>query len=143
MTHPIMTWLVSRAADVRTFRVRDRVTQRSAYQMAKGRSFSTRLLGFGESCRFKLRAHEGTAVDRPLERWGDGVFLGICKRTGQYKVYSEGQRRFARTIMRKADQFKWDVTKLQAVGIATWQNHRGQKGEVIPSEQFNEGQVQK
>ena len=89
-THPMLTWLVSHAADVRTFRVKDRVTQRSAYQAAKGRAFATRLLCFGESCRFKLRAHENTTEDRPLDRWCDGIFLGICKRTGQYKLYADG-----------------------------------------------------
>ena len=83
---------------------------KTPYQFAKGRPFATRLLAFFcESCRCKLRMNEGTSTDRPLERWGDGIFFGICKMTGQYRLFSNGAIRCARTVMRKPSQEKWNL----------------------------------
>ena len=44
ITHPLLTWLVSHPADVRTFRIRDRMSGKSAYHVAKGKPFGTKLL---------------------------------------------------------------------------------------------------
>ena len=56
--HPLMTWLVRHAAFARTLRVKG-ADGKTAYQRAKGRDTAgPRLVGFGEQCRFKSRAHE-------------------------------------------------------------------------------------
>ena len=68
--HPLLTWLVSHAADVRNFRVRDPSGQ-TPHQIVTGRPFGGRLLGFGELCLFKLRSKE------PYEGWGDGTQVGV------------------------------------------------------------------
>ena len=136
VTHPLLTWLVQHAADVRTFRVKDRVTMKTPYQFAKGRPFATRLLAFGESCRFKLRMNEGTSTDRPLERWGDGIFLGICKMTGQYRLFSNGAIRYARTVMRKPTQEKWNLEEVQKVDVSTWRVHKPRDVEPIHAQKF-------
>ena len=46
VNHPLLTWLVGHAADVRTFRVRDRCSGRTAYQVAKCRQFLFRVWVF-------------------------------------------------------------------------------------------------
>ena len=50
--HPIVTWLVSHAAGVRTMRVKG-PDGRTAQQRARGSAISTILIPFGEVCRYK------------------------------------------------------------------------------------------
>ena len=56
-THPIVAYLIRHAAMLRTYRVRDHAGY-TAYQGLKGRPSSTRLIGFGEMCGWKLRSRE-------------------------------------------------------------------------------------
>ena len=120
--HPVMSWLVSHAADVRTFRVRGE-DGTSAWQKVRGRPFTTRLLEFGEQCRFKLRAKEPSRGGDQLWRWGTGVFLGPCKLSGQYRIYSDGGIRMARTIKRLPDPQKWKPEIIQNITLTPWQVH--------------------
>ena len=81
--HPLLTWLVRHAAYTRTARVRgdDGLTP---YQRVKGRTTSgPKLVGFGESCRFKNRSHEPLS-DNLTSRWHEGHWLGIDTKNGQY-----------------------------------------------------------
>ena len=59
--HPILTWLVRHAAWCRTTRVRH-TDGRTAYERARGRAFKTPMVGFGEYCRYKIRAQESMAL---------------------------------------------------------------------------------
>ena len=91
--HALVSWLVTFSADVRTFRVKD-PSGRSAYQHVKGRPFTIRLLNFGETSHFKVRSRE------PMhdQRFDTGVFMGICKATGQYVVFCKGEVKHAMTL---------------------------------------------
>ena len=71
-THPIMAWVVMHCADVRTLRVRG-TDGRTAFQTIRGERFSTWTHAFGESCLFKLRAHE--RVHGQIGRLGKGCFV--------------------------------------------------------------------
>ena len=45
VTHPIVSWLVSHAADVRCFRVRG-IDGKTPFQKVRGREFTSKLIGF-------------------------------------------------------------------------------------------------
>ena len=122
--------MVGHAADVRTFRVRG-PDGKTAFHHVKGRAFSTRLIGFGEACSFKLRSQERMDDGSKAHRWDEGVFLGVCKTSGQYKIFSKGQLRLARTLRRLPDCQKWSVEKLQGVTATPWQLHVPRDQEVI------------
>ena len=74
---------------------------RTGYQRVKTREFRTRLMGFGEFCRFKNRSQEPIASVSGGTRFHSGVFVGIDQRTGQYMIYSPTTRlSVARTVVR-------------------------------------------
>ena len=55
--HPIVTWMAVYAAQVRTMTVRGS-DGKTAHQRARGAPSSTRLLSFGETCRYKARSQK-------------------------------------------------------------------------------------
>ena len=81
--HPAMAWLVQHAALVLSYRVRG-MDGRTPYHRARGRPYGGRLLGFGEVCRYKLRAKEDIPDAGDGRKWHRGVFFGISRRDGQY-----------------------------------------------------------
>jgi hypothetical protein len=85
--HPILTWLVTYAASVRNMRVRGQ-DSRTAQQLARGSGASTRLIPFGQVCRFKARSKE-KGIGPEMTRWSSGIYLGIERRTGQYMIYDQ------------------------------------------------------
>ena len=97
--HPTMAWLVQHAAMVLSYRVRG-VDGRTPYHRARGRPFGGRLLAFGETCRYKLRAKEGIPDGGDGRKWHKGVFLGMSRRDGQYVLYGEGGIHESRSVMR-------------------------------------------
>ena len=72
----------------------------SAYQRVRSIQFKTRVMTFGEVCRFKVRSQQPTSVHPDGRRWHSGVFVGIDRRTGQYMIYSDDQVRLAMTVVR-------------------------------------------
>ena len=98
--HPVIAWMIAYAAHARTMRVRGS-DGRTAHQRVKGSEASTRMIPFGETCRYKGRANEG-GIAGSGTRFSDGVWLGIDRKTGQYIVYDPqfGGIRNARTLMR-------------------------------------------
>ena len=58
--HRVIPWLVRHAAMLRTLRVRG-TDGKTAQQRVRGSSSITRMLPFGEMCRYKARAHEEQA----------------------------------------------------------------------------------
>ena len=83
--HPILAWLATYAASVRTMRVRG-PDGRKAHQRARGSGASVALTPFGQICRYKARSKEG-GIGTTMIRWSAGVYLGIERRTGQYIAY--------------------------------------------------------
>ena len=134
--HPLMTWLVAHSAHLLTIRVRDE-DGKTAYHRVRGRPFSTRLVSMGERLKFKLRPKEhmrGDAVDK----WHSGIFLGFCKRTGQYILHDKQTVRFARTVMRNPDEMKWDKAAMEAVHATPWHIHVPKAQDVIFKDQLEQ-----
>ena len=127
----IMDWLVRYYALVRTIRVIG-TDGKTAQQRVRGSSAITRLIPFGEVCRYKTRMHEGGNW-----RWSTGVWLGIERRTGQYLVYDKdhGGIRTARTILRMPDPQQWSLDKIKEVAATPWTTHEAPTPEVIHHKQ--------
>ena len=97
--HPLISWMTQHAADLISWCSRGH-DGRTAYQRVRGREFKTRLMTFGELCRFKNRSQEALANVDGGSRFHEGIFVGIDQRTGQYMVYSGGMIKMARTVVR-------------------------------------------
>ena len=72
-------------------------------------------------------------------RWHSGVFVGIDRRTGQYKIYSDDQVRLARTVVRVPEVDKWCKDSLSGVRITPWDLHVPRETEIIFTENFDKG----
>ena len=121
--HPALTWLVAHSAHVRTLRVRG-PDGRTAQQRARGSDATTRLIPFGELCRYKSRSKEGTIAGLPA-KWSTGVWLGLERRTGQYTIYDIELKavRHARTILRLPEPQKWSIGDVQGIAVTPWSIH--------------------
>ena len=86
LDHPIIPWLLSHGAMLRTLLVKGYYGKTA--QRARGCDGPKRLLAFGELCRYKCRAQEGGIN---LSKWlfSTGVWLGLEKRTGQLVIYDQ------------------------------------------------------
>ena len=129
-THPIMTWLVRHAAHVRNVRIRgtDGLT---AYQRTKGRTTAgPRLIGFGEMCHFKKRAHE-PLTDANDRKWNKGAWIGVDTKTSQYMVWDGDKVAFCRTIARLTDSQKWNSEELAKMRVTPWQMHEAKAPDVV------------
>ena len=109
--HPLVAWLVRHAAFLVTWCSRGH-DGRTAYQRVKAHDFRTRLMAFGEFCRFKNRNHEPVASTSGGSRFHSGIFLGIDQRTGQYMIFSDDGIKLARTVVRVPEKEKWDKSAL-------------------------------
>ena len=87
LDHPVVTWLVTYSAYVRTSRVRGREGN-TAQQRARGTTHPDKLVPFGEVCGYKTRAREG-GIAGTAWRWSTGTWLGIEQRTGQYVLHDK------------------------------------------------------
>ena len=85
--HPLIAWLVEYAAFVRLTGVIGR-GGKTAYSRIRGRNHTLRLPFFAEHVRYKARAREGGIKGEGV-RWGDGIYIGIHRRTNQYLVYDD------------------------------------------------------
>ena len=59
--HPLIAWMIRHAASLITWCAKGQDGQ-TAYQRVRSRQFKTRLMSFGEMCRFKLRSQEPTST---------------------------------------------------------------------------------
>ena len=64
-------------------------------------------------------------------RWEHGVYWGLCKLTGQYRLFRDGMLRFARTVKRVPNPDKWCSDRLQQVSLTPWKLHNPKTDEVI------------
>ena len=74
--HPLIAWMAEHAAALITWCAKGH-DGRKAYQRVRGKELHSRLLAFGEACRFKNRSHEplkGIAVGR---RFRAGHRIGV------------------------------------------------------------------
>ena len=130
VSHPIYAWLISHAAMMITVRVRGHDGQ-TAYQRIRGRPWSNRLLGFGEKCRFKIRAKEAPDTYADGNRFHQGIFVGFSRSDGQYLIFHEGVVRPARTVMRLPSSLKWEPTLMEKVSVTPFDQHEVQQPDVM------------
>ena len=97
--HPLMAWMATHAAALITWCAKGH-DGRTAYQRVRGKEFRTRLLAFGEACRFNSRRHEPLKGAIDGRRLHAGIFIGVDRRTGQYILHNGSEVKLARTIMR-------------------------------------------
>ena len=123
-SHIVVTWLVRHSAMMRLVRMRGR-DGKTGYERARGTQCTSKLLGFGEMCRYKCRSREG-AIAGTSQRFSVGVWLGLELKTGQYILWDpklEGIRH-SRTLMRLPDADKFDRDKTSSVALPPWSLHR-------------------
>jgi hypothetical protein len=87
--HCVFEWLVEHAAWTHTIRMRqsDGIT---AYQRLRGMAFGLRMVGFGESCLYKIpkKKPEANLEGKLGSKWKDGVFLGYSRDSNEYVLWS-------------------------------------------------------
>ena len=125
--HPLIAWMIRHSADIVTWCSKGH-DGRTAYQRARGRDFKTRLLTFGEVCRFKNRSHEPASSGQV---WHEGVFVGIDQRTGQYMIFSENSVKLARIVVRVPKIEKFSKEALAEVRATPLALHEAKKPEVV------------
>ena len=76
--HPLIAWMVRHAANLICWYAKGH-DGRTAYQRVNGRDFRTRLIQFGEFCRFKNRAQESLANIASGSPVHSGVFVGYVR----------------------------------------------------------------
>ena len=134
--HPLVAWLVQHAADVLTWTIKGHDGQ-TAYQRVRSKPFVTRLMAFGEMCRFKNRSHEPLSNTSDGRRFHLGAFIGIDRRTGQYMLHDGTEIKLARTVMRLPDANKWDRTELAKIAATPWDVHQPRAQEVVFRDQID------
>ena len=132
-----MAWMVRHAASLVTWCSVGHDGQ-TAYQRVRQRQFTTRLLGFGESCSFRIRAHEPISNSDGGRRFNRGIFVGIDRRTGQYMLYQNGEIKMARTVMRSPDDEKYGKEELSSVNVTPWSMFEARPSEVIFKDKTDE-----
>ena len=119
-THPVLSWLIEHVAALTCWRVKgeDGMT---AYQRVRGRPFSVKLVEFCEYLRYKLNSKAIKDHSTLDARWSFGIFMGVCKTTGQYLIHDGNGVTTARTIMRVPDNRKWQSEQVEQVLCWPWQ----------------------
>ena len=116
---------------------------KTAYERARGAPCSSKLLGFGEVCRYKCRLKE-RVIPGTDKRWATGLWLGIDLRTGQYIFWDPKLLtvQYARTLLRLPDVEKWDREKASSMSKTPWSLHEDAPPEVrFPEREVPEGEV--
>ena len=90
INHPVAHWLAGFVCLIMNAMVRgdDGLT---AWERARGRPFRQRLIGFLESCLYKLplKGPQHDAEGNMAPRWKTGSFLGYSRDSNSYMLYSD------------------------------------------------------
>ena len=89
----------------------------TCYQRVRGRPYRTKLLEFGEFCRYKMRKRDVVEGGALAARFGQGVFLGMNPKDNTYTIFDNGCIETVRTVFRLPDCRKWSMDKVAAVNI--------------------------
>ena len=79
----------------------------TAYNRVRSKPFKTRLLRFGETCSYKIRAQEPLSSSGDGRQWHEGIFIGVDERRVIY----------ARPILRKPNPLKLNKDDLAKVAV--------------------------
>lgn len=116
--HCAFYWLVEHAAWVLITRPQqsDGITP---CKRLRGTNFNVRMLGFGESCLYKLnRKAPGKSLDGKMEaRWADGIFLGYSRDLNEFVLWDVKIKKIvrARSVQRKSESQRWESKALAEV----------------------------
>jgi len=119
VTHCVFYWLVEHAAWLLTIRSTqsDGITP---YKRLRGLNFSTRMLGFGESCLYRVpkKSPEASLDGKLSPNWKSGIFLGYSRDSNEFVMWNVAAKAIIRTrsVQRKSESDRWDVDGL--VGIS-------------------------
>ena len=124
--HPVTSWLVAHAADlISKFQVGK--DGKTSYERARGKPFTKELVEFGE-CVF-YRAGKLDVRHKLEPRWQEGVFLGLCWRTGAAFVGTPEDVVMAHGLRRVPEDARWKADVLQRVSGVPWQLRQLRPGE--------------
>ncbi len=132
LMHPVVAWLVRHVAWSLTVRSRGD-DGRTAYERLRGKPFSKRMVGFGETVLCKLGgggpAHDPDGKLRA--RWCRGVFLGYDRLTNEYVCHSQGRIFKTRTLQRLSSDRRWSPQAIEEVKTSPYALYQKPKPEVF------------
>jgi hypothetical protein len=115
--HPLMAWLVEHAASC-TSRFHVGSDGKTAYERVKGKKFNQEIVEFGERIMYRRGKKVGNKLD---VKWEEGVYLGICWRTGGAKVGSAAGVVVAHALRRVPVESRWNPTLTLGVKGLPWE----------------------
>ena len=123
--HPITTWIVNHAADViNKFQMGK--DGKTSYERVKGKSFKKELVEFGE--RVFYRSGKLDKQHKLEPRWKQGVYLGMCRRTGAAFIGDEKDVIRAHAIRRTPVEDRWKPELLKEVKGLPWLMRPSEEG---------------
>ena len=123
-------WLVAHASDSIT-RFHVHPDGRTGYHNWKGRPFKKECVEFGECIMYNPPGRKGN--DKFMNRWEEGVWLGIADRTNEVIVgTSEGVIKVRDVRRHAADKDRWDLIRFNAFQGVPWEPIPGRNVDTIP-----------
>ena len=102
---------------------------RVPYQRLRGRKLQADLLEFGECVHFQPLDH--SKLGKAELRWMNGVFLGIRLSSGEKLVGNEDGVFKVRSMRRKLESDRWDVSQLEGISSFPWKPYQGSEDDKI------------
>lgn len=102
--HPVIAWLVEHAASCIS-RYHVGFDGKTAYERVKGKKFHQEIVEFGEKVMYRKGKSTGNKLDC---KWEEGIYLGICWRTGGAKVGRADGVLVAHALRRVPIENRWN-----------------------------------
>jgi hypothetical protein len=122
VNHPLMSWLVEHVGVLLDARMKgeDGLTP---WARARGRPFSHKLFGFGESIHAQMpnKGPQHTAAGNVAPRTKIGTFLGYCRSSNAYRVAVDGSMMETRSLTRRPIQERWQQAALSDIKVTPWE----------------------
>ena len=119
--HPLMAWMTKHVCFIMNATVRgdDGLT---AWARARGRPFRQRLIGFVESCLYKLpiKGPQHDAEGNMGPRWKSAVFLGYNRDSSSYVLGTDEGVVTSRAVMRRPIEDRWSLDEAKSVKATPW-----------------------
>ena len=116
--HPVSAWLTAHVCLLIITMVRGEDGS-TAWAQARGRPFRQSLIGFAESCMYKLPV-KGLQHDEQgnmAPRWKSGISLGYNRDSNSYILGTDGGWTTSRAMMRRPLQDRWDARSVESVSV--------------------------
>ena len=139
--HPVITWLVQHVTFLMNTLIRGSDGE-TCYHRVRGRPYRTKLLEFGELCRYKMKKRDVVEGGAMAARFGQGIFLGMNPKDNTYIIFDNGRLEAARTISRLPDSRKWNMARVAAVNVTPF-NMFKPKDQVVQFREAVEGEEKK